>query len=74
MGPTASGKTDLAIQLADKFKTRIISVDCFKSLCSVAEPFSWCSWLNFSLDFLVDSGRLESPLPPASSANAKALG
>ncbi len=27
MGPTASGKTDLAIQLADKFKTRIISVD-----------------------------------------------
>jgi tRNA dimethylallyltransferase len=27
MGPTASGKTDLAIQLADKFKTSIISVD-----------------------------------------------
>ena len=27
MGPTASGKTDLAIQLADKFKARIISVD-----------------------------------------------
>lgn len=27
MGPTTSGKTDLAIQLADKFKIRIISVD-----------------------------------------------
>lgn len=27
MGPTASGKTDLAIQLANKFSTRIISVD-----------------------------------------------
>ncbi|WP_139458481.1 tRNA (adenosine(37)-N6)-dimethylallyltransferase MiaA, partial [Bathymodiolus thermophilus thioautotrophic gill symbiont] len=27
MGPTASGKTDLAIQLADKFKARLISVD-----------------------------------------------
>jgi tRNA dimethylallyltransferase len=27
MGPTASGKTNLAIQLADTFKARIISVD-----------------------------------------------
>ncbi|RUM83901.1 MAG: tRNA (adenosine(37)-N6)-dimethylallyltransferase MiaA [Candidatus Thioglobus sp.] len=27
MGPTASGKTDLAIQLAQQFKARIISVD-----------------------------------------------
>ena len=27
MGPTASGKTDLAIQLAQQFKVRIISVD-----------------------------------------------
>ncbi len=27
MGPTASGKTDLAIQLAQRFKVRIISVD-----------------------------------------------
>ncbi len=27
MGPTASGKTDLAIQLSDKLSTRIISVD-----------------------------------------------
>lgn len=27
MGPTASGKTDLAIELAQKFKSRIISVD-----------------------------------------------
>ncbi|MCS5585931.1 MAG: tRNA (adenosine(37)-N6)-dimethylallyltransferase MiaA, partial [Gammaproteobacteria bacterium] len=27
MGPTASGKTALAIQLAQQFKVRIISVD-----------------------------------------------
>lgn len=27
MGPTASGKTDLAIQLSQQFKTRLISVD-----------------------------------------------
>jgi len=27
MGPTASGKTDLAIELSQKFKARLISVD-----------------------------------------------
>ncbi len=41
-GPTASGKTDLAIQFANHFKTEIISADsrqCFKELnIGVAKP------------------------------------
>ena len=43
-GPTASGKTDVAIQLAQRFSTEIISADsrqCFRELnIGVARPTS----------------------------------
>jgi tRNA dimethylallyltransferase len=44
MGPTASGKTDLAIQLANQFKARLISVDSaliYKGMdIGTAKPFT----------------------------------
>ncbi len=57
VGPTAVGKTHLAIKLAKHFNTQIISADsrqCYKELnIGVAKPSS--AWLGKVKHYFIDS-------------------
>ena len=66
-GPTAIGKTDLAIQIAEHFSTQIISADsrqCYKELnIAVAKPGP--SFLNKIQHYFVDSHSIQESVTAA---------
>ena len=66
-GPTAIGKTDLAIQIAEHFSTQIISADsrqCYKELnIAVAKPDP--SFLNKIQHYFVDSHSIQESVTAA---------